>query len=167
VILSLWQADLVKTGVAMLNTRTAIQAALVGGLLAGAIDIGAACVIFHAPPVPVLKSIAAGLIGRPAAHAGGMEIVLLGAFLQEFISVVAALVYCFASIQLPILIRQWLIMGILFGAGVNLFLTHIVGPLSHATMAPFGSYFWIANLIANMLTFGPPIAFVASRFAKH
>jgi hypothetical protein len=157
---------LVETEMAMLNTRTAIQAALVGGLLAGAIDIGAACVIFHATPGPVLKSVAAGLIGRPAAHAGGMDVILLGAFLQEFISVVAALIYCFAAIRLPILIKQWLIMGVLFGAACDLFLFHIVAPLAGLSMSPVGSYGWTANLIANMLTFGPPIAFVASRFAR-
>ncbi|MGN6516272.1 MAG: hypothetical protein ACTHLR_10600 [Rhizomicrobium sp.] len=150
----------------MLNMKTAIQAAIVGGLIAGAIDIGAACVIFHAMPAGVLKAVASGLIGHTAAHHGGMGVVLLGAFLQEFISVVAAGVYCFASMRLPVLIHQWLIGGILFGGAVNLFLTHIVGPLSQASMAPFGTYFWYANLIANMLTFGPPIAFVASRFAK-
>ena len=90
----------------MLNTKTAIQAALVGGLLAGAIDIGAACLIFHAPPGPVLKSVAAGLVGREAARAGGMNIILLGAFLQEFISVVAAGIYAFASMRLPIAKKQ-------------------------------------------------------------
>jgi hypothetical protein len=151
----------------MLTVRSALLAALIGGLLAGAIDIGAACAIFHAAPGPVLKSIAAGLIGHEAAHNGGMNVILLGAFLQAFISVVAAGVYAFAAMRLPVLISQWLIMGVLFGAACNLVLTHIVGPLSHARMAPFGSYFWIANLVANMLTFGPPIAFVVSRFAKH
>jgi hypothetical protein len=150
----------------MLTTRTAIQAALVGGLLAGAIDIGAACVIFHATPAPVLKSIAAGIAGRPAAHAGGMDMVLLGAFLQAFISVVAAGIYAFASMRLPILIRQWLIMGILFGGACDLFLMHIVGPLAGLHMQTVGTYGWWANLIANMLTYGPPIAFVNQWFAK-
>jgi uncharacterized membrane protein YagU involved in acid resistance len=148
---------------AMNSTGQIIRAALVGGLLAGAIDIAAACIIFQAPPEPVLQSVAGGLIGRQAAHAGGVQTMLLGAFLQEFISVVAAFIYCFAANRAPILLRQWLIGGIVFGAAVNIFLTHIVGPLSYAKMAPFGSYYWIANLAANMLTFGPPIAFVASR----
>lgn len=150
----------------MLTVRTALLAALVGGVLAGAIDIGAACIIFHAPPGPVLKSVASGLIGHKAAHDGGMNVILLGAFLQAFISVVAAAVYCFASLAMPILIRQWLIMGILFGAAVNLFLTFIVVPLSYAKAAPFGSYFFYANLAANAVLFGPPIAFIAHRFSK-
>jgi hypothetical protein len=150
----------------MHNTRTAIQAALIGGLLAGAIDIGAACVIFHAPPGPVLKSIAAGIVGHDAAKAGGMDIVLLGAFLQAFISVVAAGIYAFASIRLPMLVNQWLICGILFGGACDLFLMQIVGPLAGLHMSPVGSYYWWANLIANMLTFGPPIAFVSQRFAR-
>lgn len=150
----------------MLTTRNALRAALIGGLLAGTIDIIAACVIFQAPPAPVLKSIAAGIVGRPAAHAGGMDIVLLGAFLQAFISVVAAGVYAFASMALPILIRQWLIMGILFGGACDLFLMHVVGPLAGLHMQTVGTYGWWANLIANMLTYGPPIAFVNQWFAR-
>jgi hypothetical protein len=150
----------------MHTTRTAIQAAIAGGLLAGAIDIVAACVIFHAPPEPVLKSIAAGWVGRPAARAGGMDMVLLGAVTQEFISIVAAGIYAFASMRLPILIRQWLIMGILFGGACDLFLMHIVGPLAGLQMQTVGTYGWWANLIANMLTYGPPIAFVNQWFAR-
>jgi len=150
----------------MLNTRTALQSAIVGGLLAGTIDIGAACVIFHAPPAPVLKSIAAGIVGHDAAKAGGMDIVLLGAFLQAFISVVAAGIFAFASTRLPILINQWLIAGILFGGACDLFLMQIVGPLAGLKMSPVGSYYWWANLIANMLTYGPPIAFVNWWFVK-
>lgn len=151
----------------MLNTRTAILAAIVGGLIAGTIDIGAACLIFHAPPAPVLKSIAAGIVGRDAAKAGGMDIILLGAFLQAFISVVAAGIYAFASMRLPVLIHRWLICGILFGGACDLFLMQIVGPLAGLHMSPVGSYFWWANLIANMLTYGPPIAFVTQWFTRH
>jgi hypothetical protein len=148
-----------------LTFRRALLAALFGGLIAGTIDIGAACLIFHAPPGPVLKSIAAGLIGRPAAKAGGMNVVLLGAFLQAFISIVAAGLYAFAAMRLPILIRQWLMMGILFGGACDLFLMHIVGPLAGLHMQAVGTYGWWANLFANMLTYGPPIAFVVNRYA--
>jgi hypothetical protein len=114
----------------------------------------------------VLKSIAAGWVGRHAARAGGMGMVLLGAVTQEFISIVAAGIYAFASMRLPILIRQWLIMGILFGGACDLFLMHIVGPLAGLQMQTVGTYGWWANLIANMLTYGPPIAFVNQWFAK-
>lgn len=150
----------------MLTTKKALQAALIGGLIAGTVDIAAASLMFHAPPGPVFQSVAGGLIGRTAAHSGGLQTILLGAFLQAFISVVAAGVYCFAAMRLPVLIKQWLIAGLLFGVAVNLFLTHIVGPLSYAKMAPLFSYFWWANLAANTILFGPPIAFTAKWFAQ-
>ena len=82
------------------------------------------------------------------------------------ISVVAAGIYAFASMRLPILIRQWLIMGVLFGGACDLFLMHIVGPLAGLHMQTVGTYGWWANLIANMLTFGPPISFVNQWFAR-
>lgn len=149
-----------------LTLQRALLAALIGGLIAGTIDIGAACAIFHAPPEPVLKSIAGDLIGRAAAKAGGWDIALLGALLQAFISVVAAGVYCLSATRLTVLTKHWLVYGLLFGAAVNLFMTHIVGPLSYAKMAPFGSYYWCANLAANTVLFGPPIAYFAKNFSR-
>ncbi len=150
----------------MLTVRTALLAALVGGLIAGTVDIVAACAIFHAQPVQVLHAVATGLVGRKAAVDGGMQTALLGAFLQEFISVVAAAFYCFASMRLPVLIERPLPMGLLFGAAVNLVMTFVIVPLSYAKAAAFGSYGFYANLAANTLLFGPPIAYVARWFAK-
>src|SRR5665213_128204 len=114
----------------------------------------------------VLAALAGGLIGHKAAVDGGMQTALLSAFLQEFISVVAAVVYCFASMRLPVLIERPLPMGLLFGAAVNLFMTFVVVPLSHAKAAPFGSHFFYANLAANTFLFGPPIAYAARWFAR-
>ncbi|HEY5339025.1 MAG TPA: hypothetical protein VIJ85_12530 [Rhizomicrobium sp.] len=149
----------------MLTLRNALLAALVGGLIAGTIDIGAACAIFHAPPVPVLHAIASGLIGHKAAVAGKMQTAWLGLFLQEFISVVAAGFYCLAAMRVPTLIARPLLWGLAFGFAVNLVMTFVIVPLSLAQAATFGTYAFYANLAANTVLFGPPIAYVARWFA--
>jgi hypothetical protein len=145
---------------AMNDTGKRIGASVAGGLLVGTLDIGVACAIFHAPPIPVLHAIASGLIGHDASVHGGMNTALLGLGLQEFISVVAAGTYVFASAWLPILVRRPVIMGLAFGLAVNLFLNFVVIPLSLTHGTPPTSMFFLENLVANMILFGVPIALV-------
>ena len=66
-------------------TRTvrhpSLLAILLGGFVAGTIDIGAAALINIASPILILHFIAGGLLGK-VALAGGTSAVLLGLVLQ-------------------------------------------------------------------------------------
>jgi hypothetical protein len=148
----------------MADIRALIWASLAGGLFAGTLDIFVASVIFHAPPGVVLQCIASGLLGR-AAFYGGTPTVLLGLGLQEFISVVAAATYVFASVRLPLQLKRPVICGLAFGLAVNLFLTFGVKPLSAALSRSLHLPMFLEALAANMILFGVPIALVARWFA--
>jgi hypothetical protein len=150
---------------AMANIGKPVLASLAGGLFAGTLDIFVASVIFHAPPGVVLQSIASGALGR-AAFGGGVQTMLLGLALQEFISVVAAATYVYASTFLPLLLKRPVLCGLGFGAAVNLFLTFIVKPLSLALSRPLGPLLFSEALAANMILFGIPIALIAAWFAR-
>src|SRR5439155_26509031 len=89
--------------------RNAFLAIAIGGLSAGLIDLAQALVLFGAR-VPF--GIAAGLIGRQAAHGGGISIYALGVFLHFFIAVSAAAVYYVASRKLEFLKKHWFICGL-------------------------------------------------------
>jgi hypothetical protein len=139
------------------------KAALVGGLISGALDIAAASLIFHADVGRVLQTVASGFYGR-AAYQMGSASMLVGALAQEAITVIAALLYCIASLSWLALRKQWLIFGLLYGAVCNLVMTFVVVPHSHARPTAFGSYgFWV-NLAINTLLYGTVIAFAAKRF---
>jgi hypothetical protein len=58
-----------------------LTAVLLGGFVAGTIDIGAAALINVASPILILHFIAGGLLGK-AALAGGASAALLGLVLQ-------------------------------------------------------------------------------------
>ena len=58
-----------------------LGAVIVGGLIAGTVDIGAAALINRADPSVVQQFIAGGLLG-PAALQGGAYTMWLGLFLQ-------------------------------------------------------------------------------------
>ena len=82
----------------------ALLAILLGGFVAGTLDIGAAALINFANPILILRFIAGGLLGKPAM-AGGASIVLLGLMLQWAMSLIAAL-YVVAARWLSILRRR-------------------------------------------------------------
>ena len=85
-----------------LGKRNALLAITVGGLVAGALDLTQATILFGAK-VPLL--IAAGLLGRSALH-GGAAIYVLGVLLHFFIAFSAAAVYYAASRRLIQVIRK-------------------------------------------------------------
>jgi uncharacterized membrane protein YagU involved in acid resistance len=144
-----------------------IAAALVGGILAGTLDIFVACAIARVTPDVILHFLAAGLIGRDAAFHGGVPTMALGLAIQEFISVVAALLFVLVSTRLPVLLDRPILSGVAYGAACNLFLTFVVQPLSHvARTHPIAWTPTLENLAANMILFGPPIALVARWMLK-
>lgn len=145
------------------NRGNAFLAIAVAGLSAGVIDLTQAVVLFGTR-VPL--GIAAGLIGRQAAHAGGIPIYALGVFLHFFIAFTAAAVYYVASRRLKFLTEHWLISGLIYGAIVDQVMTLIVLPLSalHAHGPKFHDL--LLGISVHMVTVGLPIAFCIRRFAK-
>jgi uncharacterized membrane protein YagU involved in acid resistance len=150
------------------------MAALVGGLLAGVQDLFGASIIYKIPLLTIMRAVGAGLLGREQIKTGGMTESMIGLACHLTIAVAAAAVYVLASRRLPILLRQPLIMGALFGAAVFVFMNCLVVPLSAAApphpnlLAPFD---WIArpakglDFLSNVL-FGVIIAVTASLMLK-
>jgi hypothetical protein len=141
-----------------------LTAILVGGLLAGALDITSAFVTYgwNTP-----KGIAAGLVGRATARAGGIEMWILGMFLHFFITCVAAAVYWTFSRRLVFLRQYPFVCGLFFGIAVWLVMNLIVLPLSaiHARdPIPLGAM--IQGLLVHMFFVGLPISYSVSYFEK-
>ena len=95
-----------------MEKRKALLAIGVGGLIAGALDLTQAIILFGAK-IPLV--IAAGLLGRGALH-GGIATYVLGVCLHFFIAFSAAAVYYGASRKLGFLREQPLVCGLCFGA---------------------------------------------------
>ena len=137
---------------------------LVGGLVAGALDLTSAF-YFYGRGVP--RVIAAGLLGRGVIANGGPGIYVLGILLHFFIALSAAAVFYFASRKLEFMTAHWVVSGLFFGIGLNLVMTLIVLPLSalHAS-APIPRRDLIQGLLIHMLIIGLPIAFFTRRYSK-
>jgi len=144
------------------RNREAINAALIGGAIAGAIDIVAACLITGRSPESILQFIAGGLLGK-ASHDGGMATVALGLFLQGFMGILIAAVYVLCAKVLPILARRWLLGGLLYGVVIFPVMNFIVVPLSALKSHPHFTALKFAENMAAMLLFGVIVAFFARR----
>jgi hypothetical protein len=146
-----------------LGKKNALLAIAVGGLIAGALDLTQACILFGWN-IPL--AIAGGLLGRQAFH-GGIGTYILGVFLHFFIALSAAAVYYAASRRLVFLTEYPLVCGLFFGAAVEEVMNLIVLPLSalHAR-GPYKLHDLILGLLVHMVVVGLPISFSVRRFAK-
>jgi hypothetical protein len=140
-----------------------LLAIAVGGLIAGALDLTQACILFGWD-IPL--AIAGGLLGRQAFH-GGVGTYILGVFLHFFIACSAAAVYYAASRRLSFLTEHPLVCGLFFGAAVEEVMNLVVLPLSalHAR-GPYKLHDLILGLLVHMVVVGLPISYSVRRFAK-
>ena len=147
-----------------LGKRNALLAIAVGGLIAGALDITQAIILFG-KKVPLV--IAAGLLGKGALHDSGAGTYVLGLFLHFFIAMSVATIYYAASRRLRFLIEHPLVCGLFYGAAVDQIMTLIVLPLSalHAA-GPYKLHDLLLGIIVHSVVIGLPISFSVRRFAR-
>jgi hypothetical protein len=145
------------------NRSNAMLAILVGGLIAGALDLASAFFIFG---TEVPKAIAGGLLGRQAFQ-GGAATYALGVVLHFFIAISAATAYYAASRKLAFLKEHALVCGLFFGMGFYLVMNLIVLPLSalHAK-GPYQLGALIQGLLVHMFLIGLPISLSVRRYSK-
>lgn len=146
------------------NNLTAIVG---GGLVAGAVDIAVATVIYKIPTwQKTLQSVATGWYGKHSFELG-MQSVVVGALSQAAICMIIATIWVYFSG--PLLRRPWL-GGTLLGLAVYLVMNYVVVPLSKAGAGkgvhmPQLNQTFVLTLLANILL-GLIIAHFAARFAR-
>jgi hypothetical protein len=141
-------------------------AVVAGGLAAGVIDIAFACTFWALKagvrPARIFQSVAAGLIGRPAAVAGGAQTAALGLALHFFIAL--TVVYFAAARYAEALWRRPWAFGSLYGVAVFGVMHYIVVPLSAAGgggVAPFDLLWDGLSLVVHAFGIGVPVALAA------
>ena len=140
-----------------------------GGLIAGTLDIIAACVSAWlrsgTNPVRVLQFVASGLLGA-ASFAGGATTALLGLALHFLIATVATALFYFASRKWFFLVERPVAAGLLYGVLVYAFMNFVVIPLSAITQRSANLSGRIVGLLIIMVFVGLPIALIVRRFAR-
>lgn len=143
----------------------AAYAILVGGLVAGALDITYAIVAYGVTGVPmrvVLQSVASGWLGK-SAYSGGWPVAVLGLASHLALACIMAAVFVTAARRLVLVRTRPLAAGALFGLAVFAAMNYVVVPLSAAAVQPPRGVFLAGGLLAHVFLVGVPIAFFARR----
>jgi hypothetical protein len=139
-----------------------------GGLAAGVIDRAFACTFWAVTagvrPARIFQSVAAGLLGRQAAVAGGAGTAALGLALHFVIALTVAVVYYLGARHAEALWRRPWTFGSLYGVAVFGVMHYIVVPLSAAgggRIAPFDLLWDGLSLVVHAFGIGLPVALAA------
>ncbi len=139
---------------------------LVGGLIAGVMDITAAIVTWkikaNAPPIRILQSVASGWMGKNA-FAGGAKTAALGLAFHFLIAFTAATVFYLASRKIGFLLSSAWAAGAIYGVLVYGFMYWVVMPLSNVRRGPFSWEVEITAVITHIVCVGLPISLSIKR----
>ncbi len=124
----------------------AVTAILVGGLIAGALDILYAFLVYgplaaslglasSASPIEILQSVYGGWVGHEAAAAGGANAAVLGACTHFGIAIVMAVVY--AALFARPGAGNPILWGFIYGLILFVVMNYVVVPLSAAATGHF------------------------------
>lgn len=157
------------TGVAASKGPSAFETIVYGGLAIGVLDLLDATIFFGlyagAAFTRIWQGVAAGLLGRDAAVAGGWNTAALGILLHFAIAFIVSAVY-FAGTRLTSLpIRRPIIAGLTYGIAVNFVMQYVVIPLSAAggpTPTPFRLPVFLNSVIGHAFLVGLPVALIAA-----
>lgn len=148
----------------------ALLAILLGGVVAGALDIAYACVhyglVYEIPPTRIFQSVAAGVYGREAARAGGIETASIGLVLHFLMTILMAAFFVAWTRMLPALNRWPLLAGPTYGLAIFALMQFVVLPLSAAGGGnhPEGQFLF-GGVLIHAFGVGYVIALIAKRFA--
>ena len=154
------------------NKPRAFSTIVYGGLVVGLLDLLFAFTLYGlilgAPPLRIFQSVAAGVIGRTAATAGGVRTFLLGIFLHFIVATCIAAVYYLVTLLLPGLIRHAVVSGLAYGIIAYFGMKYVVLPLS--AIGQSGRLprlpILLTEIVGHAVLVGLPIALLARRSVR-
>jgi len=143
-----------------------LAAIAAGGLIAGALDLTYAIVVYS-PRRPILipQHIASGLLGMKS-FSGGAATAALGVVLHFVIALGAAAVFYLASRRIPFMVNRAVLAGVIFGALVYLFMHAVVLPLSAVRPSQAPLVYRAAEFVWHWIGVGQPIALSVRHFSR-
>ena len=154
--------------------RSFFASALTAGLIAGALDIIAACI--HAyikndtPPINVLKGVASGAFD-PKTFSNGTLLAVCGLLIHFFIAISFTFFFFLLAKQIPSLVKYPILPGIIYGILVWAAMRFIILPnLSRLNPKPIVGKEAITNaaIAAGIIVVcvGIPVALLARKYVK-
>jgi hypothetical protein len=151
------------------SDRSLAKAVLLTVLIAGTLDIADALIFFglrfHVTPTRIFQNIASHLIGR-SAFAGRIRSTLLGVALHYLIATCWIAAFILVAQRLPLLFRQPLLCGALYGLLIYAVMNYLVLPHTRNPTNPTHDPINLLNAILALVIFmGIVVALLNRRFA--
>jgi hypothetical protein len=162
------QSTLVAADDVQVSGRSPLKTIVTAGVVAGALDIAYAFIIWGlqgVTPLRIGRSIAAGLVGVEAARAGGAALGLFGLLLHFLLATIIAGIFYVAARNVQLLVKHAVPCGILFGLVTYGVMNYVVLPLSaiHSIGDSGPAYIRITGVLVHMFLIGLPIALITRR----
>ena len=143
---------------------------LKAGLIAGTMDILAACILVyirtgHTHATGILKFIASGIFGK-AALDGGSPMIFAGLLFHYMIAGIFAAFFFWIYPRIQIASKGWLATGIVYGIFVWCVMNLVVVPLSHATSRPITLSNALINTGILIICIGIPVSYIARTYYR-
>ena len=150
------------------TSRRPLRTIVIAGLVAGALDISYAFIIWGlqgVTPLRIGRSIAAGLLGREAASGGGTATGLFGLLLHFTMATIIAAIFYFAARNIRLLVDRAVPFGIAYGLVTYGVMNYVVLPLSAiGAVGDSGpAYIRITGVLVHMFLIGLPIALITRK----
>jgi hypothetical protein len=151
---------------------TAFHTIVLGGLAIAGLDFLDASIFFSQyfgiPLSRVWQGVAAGVLGRESAVAGGWNTAALGIVLHFVVAFCIATAYYFLARNISFLIRHPVTSGLVYGVVANYVMQFVVIPLSAIgwRSTPFDLGTTLNNVIGHALLVGLPLGLIAGWSAK-
>lgn len=139
------------------------RAILYATLVVGALDATDGVVFLGLQgqnPIQVLQYIASSLLGA-RSFSGGLATAGLGLAVHFAVSLAVAAIYIFASRRVAALRTKWVLMGLLYGAGVWAVMNLLLLPLTATSHGPIAIAAMVNGLVGHALFVGLPSAYFA------
>jgi hypothetical protein len=149
------------------SRQTFAVAVLTTGLIAGTLDILAACLSAYIQrgmtPEKLLQFVASGLFGADA-FTGGAIMAVAGLIMHFMIATSWTLLYYLLYPRLNILQKNKFVSGIIYGAFVWVIMNRVILPFTAIPKSPFNFTSALIGMVILMLMIGMPNAFRAPRY---
>jgi hypothetical protein len=147
--------------------QTFTSAVLTTGLIAGTLDIIAACISAYIQrgmtPDKLLQFVASGLFGADA-FTGGVTMAIVGLLMHFMIAISWTLLFYLLYPRLSILRKNKILVGIIYGAFVWVMMNRVILPFTAIPKSPFNPVSALIGMVILMLMIGMPNAFRAGKY---
>lgn len=137
------------------------------GLLVGTLDILTALIKYYLAtdnnPLFIFKYITSGILGTDA-FTGGTDIILIGLLLHYIIAMAFTMLFYLLYSRIPLLSKNKIITGILYGVFIWLVMNLVIVPLSNTPKSPFNFSHALQEMTILIVMIGLPLSFLAHYF---